>query len=420
MNRFCDDVRVEVVPFSRQPEGDDVVIGRKEAGIFLALPADAVEVLDDLAGGRTVGEARDLYLRRHGETPDLEDFLSLLDAKGFVHLVGAARPVVASGEPKGVPKKPQRPHFENIPQSTAKRLFSPGVIRAACLYVALGMTAAALEPRILPGRYAFYFARHQALSALGLFVLSYLAVFVHEMGHLIAARAVGVGSRMSISHRLWVLVAETDLTGLWSVPKRDRYLPLLAGPLVDAVSASTILLVLFARNRGWIALSDTPAHFLAALLFLYFMRLLWQCFFFVRTDFYYVIASFFNCRNLLGDTESFLRNQLARLGFVKPVDIKHIPPAEAAVIRVYAPIWLAGRILAFVVLFYVTLPVAFRYLKSIIETVGAGYSGQLYQFLDSVTMALFTLIPLGAGLTLWLRSMAREWSTRRDRQTRIA
>ena len=44
-----------------------------------------------------------------------------------------------------------------------------------------------------------------------------------------------------------------------------------------------------------------------------------------------------------------------------------------------------------------TLPVAFRYSKNILETVGAGYSGQAYQFIDLVSMALFTLIPLAPG-----------------------
>jgi hypothetical protein len=70
--------------------------------------------------------------------------------------------------------------------------------------------------------------------------------------------------------------------------------------------------------------------------------------------------------------------------------------------------------------FFVTLPVAFRYSKNILETVGAGYSGQAYQFIDLVAMALFTLIPLGAGLAFWLRSLGREWSTGRDRQARVA
>ena len=64
-------------------------------------------------------------------------------------------------------------------------------------------------------------------------IFTYGGIFVHELAHLIAARAVGVNSRMGISHRLWYLVAETDLTGLWSVTRNQRYLPMLAGMIVD-------------------------------------------------------------------------------------------------------------------------------------------------------------------------------------------
>jgi hypothetical protein len=46
-------------------------------------------------------------------------------------------------------------------------------------------------------------------------VIGYATVFLHEMAHLVAARgAVGVSSRLGISHRLWYLVAETDMTGV--------------------------------------------------------------------------------------------------------------------------------------------------------------------------------------------------------------
>jgi len=46
---------VEILPFTRQPEGDEVVIGQPETGVFLALPAEALEILDDLGVGRSVG-----------------------------------------------------------------------------------------------------------------------------------------------------------------------------------------------------------------------------------------------------------------------------------------------------------------------------------------------------------------------------
>ncbi len=405
MGSFSPESRVIVFPFSRQPEGEEVVIGLPERGSFLALPPDAVETLDWLAEGHTVEMVRKLYAAKHGEVPDLEDFLAILAQKGFVRPLGET-----PGKLQETAQVPRKPHFAGISQPFARRLFSPGVIKACSVWIAMGLTVAALEPGIVPGATALYFAEHRALCALGLFLLSYAGVFIHEMGHLIAARAVGVGTRMSISHRLWVLVAETDLTGLWTVPKRQRYLPLLAGPLLDAVSASTLALVLFFSVRSPWHLPVLTAHFLEALLFLYLMRLLWQCFFFVRTDFYYVFATAFGCRSLMQDTESFLSHQLARLGLGRAVKPSLVSPREGRVIRAYAPLWLAGRALAFGTLFFITIPLAARYLRSIGETLTAGFSTDPYAFIDSILMALFTLVPLGAGLALWLASLSKKWS----------
>lgn len=417
MSKYPDHVVVTVHPFSRQEEGNDILIGRVETGTYLALPADAVEILDHLAAGRTVGEARELYRRKYGEIPDMEDLLEFLAAKGFV---GAGPGAREGGAPPAPAAPRQRYHFERIPQSIARRIFSPAAIKIGWIVIVLAMIACALEPGIVPGRTSLYFARHRALYALTLFLLGYLAVFIHEMGHLVAARAVGVGSRMSISHRLWVLVAETDLTGLWSVSKRERFLPLLAGPLLDAVSAALLLLTLFAHARTWIALPGPTAPLLEAVVFLYFMRLVWQCFFFVRTDFYYVIASFFNCRNLLGDTETYLRNQLARFGWGTARSQAHIPPGEARVIRAYAPVWLAGRALALSVLFLVTFPLAFKYVREVSLTLGAGYASDPYGFVDSIVLTALTLVPLGAGLALWAHSLIKNWSRNHGTATRPA
>jgi hypothetical protein len=420
MGKYIESDHVRVHPFSRQAEGAEVVIGRIETGSFLALPPDAVEVLDDLAAGKTVGEAQGLYFQRHGETPDLDDFLGLLETKGFVQRADTAPAVVRADVLKPAPAGQRRPHFDWIPQSVARHLFSPAVVCSGCVFIAMALVAVLFEPRIFPGRDSLYFVKHQALSALSLFLLSYTAVFIHEMGHLLAARAVGVNSRMAISHRLWVLVAETDLTGLWGIPKRDRYVPLLAGPFMDAVSMAVLLFVLFATEHAWIPIPGDAVRFIKALTFLYLMRLLWQCFFFVRTDFYYVLASIFNCRNLLRDTEAYLRNQVARLGLARPIDQRQIPPAEMRIVRAYAPIWLAGRVLALGLLFLVTLPVLFKYLRGIVLTVGSGYSGHPYAFVDSIAMSLFTVVPLCAGLALWVRSLAREWRGHRGTAPRSA
>src|SRR5688500_19707863 len=81
---YTRETRVSVHPFSRQLENGEFIIGRPDTGVFLALPAEAVEVLDQLAGGRTVGEAQDLFQQQHGELLDMDDFLGFLETKGLV------------------------------------------------------------------------------------------------------------------------------------------------------------------------------------------------------------------------------------------------------------------------------------------------------------------------------------------------
>lgn len=405
--RYTNDTLVSVYPFARQPEGPEVVIGRIDTGIFLAVPVEAAEVLDQLAEGKTVGEARDFHLHRYGESPDMEDFLSFLESKGLV------RPADASAleAPGRLPDTPELPRHFHICRAIAKWFFGPF---ALALYCALAMVALGLvivDPTIVPGRNALFFQDHRAFKVLILVGLNLAGVAIHEMAHLITARAAGANARISISNRLWILVAETDMTGLWLVPKRRRYIPFLAGPIVDLASASIIVIALFADSHSGFAMPILVREMFKALAFTGLMRILWQCFFFVRTDFYYVITSLFSCKNLLKDTETFLRNRVARIvpSLVK-VDQSAIPRAERVIIRAYAPLWLLGRILAFTALFLVTLPLAARYLVACVKGLSLGYGEHPGQFLDALALLAFSLTPMMLGLTLWIRSIVkRSW-----------
>lgn len=415
---YTKDTRVSVHPFTRQLENGEMIIGRPDTGVFLALPIEAVEVLDQLAGGRTVGEVRDLFQQRHGELLDMDDFLGFLESRGLVqgangkrngHPIAAAAPSSVASVPA-----PIRYHFTNIPQKVAQIFFNG---TALILYGGLVLTAlaiVALEPSLLPRQHAMHFVEDRTLKTVGLLLISYLAVFNHEMGHLIAARARGVNTRLGISHRLWFLVAESDLTGLWSIPKRERYLPLLAGPLVDAVTSALLLIVLAADHWSWLTLPETARQLATAICFVLGMQIIWQCFFFVRTDFYYVVVNLFNCRNLLNDTEGYLRNRLARLlGRAEPVDLSSLPPAEMRVVRAYSVVWLLGRLLATGLLLFVSIPFMVHYFGDLATALRAGWSGHAYNFVDALIMALLSVIPFLLGMGLWIRSLVLAWKRRR-------
>ncbi|MBZ5505890.1 MAG: hypothetical protein LAO78_10425 [Acidobacteriia bacterium] len=407
---YTRDTIVNVEPFTQQQEGIDIIIGRAETGVFLAVPPEAVELLEDLADGKCVGQVADLYQKRHGELPDLDEFLGFMEAKGIVTLASGSNESGISGVARtGLePPRKVRYHFTNISQSFAQLLFSRTVLVGSAVLIAVALALIIHDPSITPRPRDLYFADHRTLIWMILIVVGYAAVFIHELGHLIAARALGINSRMGISHRLWHVVAETDLTGLWAVPKRQRYLPLFAGAIIDAVSGALLFLVVFAQSRHWLALPALVLQVVRALSFTYVMRIIWQCLLFIRTDFYYVIASLFNCRSLLSDTEGFLRNLLARVvPWIRRVNQAGIPASERKVIRVYAAVWVLGRVVALYLLSVVTIPLFIRYSVSLASAVRAGYSANPGNFIDAIMFTFYFLMPVSLGLTLWIRSLIR-------------
>lgn len=411
VSNYTNDSRVAVYPFTRQYEGQEVIIGRLDTAVFLVLPSEAIELLDYLALGKTVGEANSLYQQNYGEVPALEDLLDILEQKGFVQPLdqdGAAQShnilkktvITLGAKPPTV-----RFHYANFPQSLARNLFSRHVLLGCGVLIGLALIALTIDPSLLPGWSAHFFQKNLTLMRLVLTLLNYSTLFLHEMAHLLAARAIGVSSRLGISHRLWYLVAETDMTGVWSIPRNQRYLPFLAGPLLDATSASVLVLLLFAQGRGWLMLHPVVFQLGRAMLLIYLMRLLWQCYLFVRTDFYFVIANFFRCKSLMKDTEVFLRNQRARLfRSLRRVDQSHIPVGEMRVIRWYALLWIFGRVAALGSLFFITIPLIWHYYLAIFAVLKAGFQANPYAFVDGLLMAFLVLTPQGLGFWLWIRS----------------
>lgn len=411
MSIYPGGARVAVYPFTRQFEGQEVMIGRSDTAVFLVLPSDAVELLDDLAKGKTVGEAQSLYQQKYGEVPDLEDLLDILEQKGFVQLylkdkAAQSHSVIKTTSRLRTAKPtPVRFHFANFPRSLARRVFSHHILISCGVLIGLALVAIALDSSIVPGWNAHFFKENFTLMRLVLLPINYFTLFLHEMAHLVAARAVGVSSRLGISNRMWYLVAETDMTGIWAVPRNQRYLPFLAGSLLDATSAAVLVLVLFAQDYGWVMLHPVVFQLSRAMLLTYLMRLLWQCYLFIRTDFYFVIANFFRCKSLMKDTEVFLCNQLARIcRSIRRVDQSHIPVGERGVIRWYALLWLLGRIAALCSLLFITIPLLWHYYLMIFAVLNAGYQANPYAFIDGLLMAFLILAPQGFGFWLWIRS----------------
>lgn len=402
MNNYTTNSLVSVHPFTRQTEGSEVVIGIPGNDLFLVLPHDAVELLDYLASGKTIGEAKSIYQDKYGEIPDLEDFIHGLERRGFVTIMGD------SSFDRAVAKTPgksqiNRYHFANFPQSLAQKIFSIPALIIYGFLVGLALVLAIAEPEIIPSWKAYFFQQNTTLMILSLIAIDFAILFIHEMAHLIAARSLGVFCRLGISHRMWTVVAQTDMTGIWNVPRHKRYLPLLAGSLIDLVSAAILVIILFAHHQEWLMIHPIGSQLLQACLLNYLMGLLWQGYFFMRTDFYYIFANLFGCKNLLQDTEIFARNQISRIfPRIRRIDQSHIPVYERRVIRIYTILWLLWRTAAIIVLVLINLPLMWHYCGSLFTTLSAGYSIHPYAFIDALFLLILFLLTQCLGLGMWI------------------
>lgn len=274
-------------PLTLVPDGADVIVGRRDINSYAAFPSDGAELLRRLQAGAGVAEAGQWYRERHGTTVDMADFLATLRDLKFVR----------------APDETTVPLGRTRWRRLGRLAFS---WPAWLLYSGLCGYAVFLMirfPDLRPSYRSFFFTPSLLLLEAGLFFGQLPGIAFHEAMHALAGRRLGVPSWLRLGNRLHILVVETDLTGLWSVPRRSRYLPLLAGMVADVVWYS--LLTILADLTG---LGVFRALALSTLL-----RLAWQFYFYLRTDLYQVFVTALGCVDLHRTTREYFGNQVRRL-----------------------------------------------------------------------------------------------------------
>ena len=180
---------------------------------------------------------------------------------------------------------------------------------------------------------------------------------IHELAHLLAGRRLGLSSRIRLSNRFYFVVFETTLDGLVGVPRRQRYLPMLAGMGADVVVMAALT----------IAAGLTPGGSLAsgvclALAFSTLPRIVWQCYFFLQTDIYYLVTTVLGCIDLHATSRQWLANRLHRASgdpsawSTRPSGI----PNDRRAARWYGPLMVAGYGAAAIMAALVALPLAWH------------------------------------------------------------
>lgn len=394
------DEQVGLRAFTHRFEGDSVTIALTDENVFLSIPVEGFRLLEWLRDGATVAEASARFEREFGEAPEIGDFLAALSAEGFVLEPGV--------EPEPEPEPAAGGHLRWITPRTARLLVNPIVGLACALVVLAGLAAAVSRPTVVPLADGLQFESHFALMTWLTFIIALTGVMVHEFAHVIAARAAGASARIELSNRMYVVVVQTDMTGVWMAPARSRMVAFLAGPIVDAVCLSAIMVALWSHETGRAEFDPVPLMLLEGVGFTYVARLIWQCLMFWRTDFYYAVATLLKCKNLMIDTENLLRNLRNRL-LRRPgrIDQSAVPPRERRAVGVYAFIWSGGRAVALVAFAAFTVPLLIYYSTQCVTYLAGANPG--FGWIDFATALLLGIGANVLGIVLWARKGALAW-----------
>lgn len=388
--------RLRLQPLTYVDEGDEVMVGRPDTGSYGLFPRDGAEVLRYLAAGATLEQAASRWRERTGETLDVADFLETITDLEFV---------VADGEE---PVAPTRVRWQRL----GRVLFGPPAMAVYAAIVLGGIGAMVLDPAVRPSYRSLFFTTRLAAIPIVLALVQFPLLLVHEAFHALAARRLGLPSRLGIGRRFYYLVAETRLDALYSVPRARRYLPFLAGALIDAVGAGAFTLGAVALRRvgapGWLS------GLALALAFTNLLRIAWECLFYLETDFYFVLNTASGCADLHGAARSRVRAALARLLRRRPA----APVAgewsdrDLAAARWYAPLMIVGYGVSLASLLFVGLPVAVRFWSTVVARLDGSQPRSLATLIDTVFFLLITLTELSLLGYVTVRDLRRRRARR--------
>ncbi|MBU7013532.1 MAG: hypothetical protein HXS52_11135 [Theionarchaea archaeon] len=393
--------------FRGEEEDGLVLVGRRDIGSYVSLPVEALEVIDLLDSGKTVGETKKVLEAKYGEEAEIEDFIEDMISNEMVHFVDDYEVPTTS--------QLQKDLFSGITKSHVDWMFSRyawasySILAAACLLMF------AWRPQYIPHPADFFWHPWYSIAVGLTFLFGWILVAFHELAHLFAAKSVGTEGYFSLSNRLIFIVAQTNLGNIWTIPREKRYVVYVVGMAWDFVMVFFCLLLLLFSDSHLVHLPELAYNFVKAIIFIKVWGIIWQFRFNMQTDVYYMVANYFKCRDLLGDSQARIRNFLSRfIHRVEKTDFSNTPPSEMRAIKLYTPLYFVGTVVTLATYVMRDLPLIVLQVRRALDGVLTGYAANPALFVDAVILIVLTsfnfgllgflvLRPRWQGIKQWLK-----------------
>ncbi len=339
--------RITLYPLSIQKDKKNYIVEEPVSGDFFEMPMICIDAIERIIEGQTLGDVeRELQGKYPNEKVDMIEFGEQLIELGLVQKL--------DGEKMTQKKEtPATGGFTWIPSSVGRFFFNGITNKIYLIFLLINVALMVWNPGLFPHYQDIFLFDSMMLNIITYMLISLVLIIIHEFGHILAIRSYDLPTKLGIGNRLIFVVFETDLTSAWKLAPRQRNILYFAGMSFEQIfvlSALSIQLLFPEANAIFIGI-------LGIIVFDIFIKTLYQCCFYMKTDVYYFVENITGCYNLMESGKQFLSRWLP---FVKSDSSdSDMFDGEQRIVRMYSVFYIAGILLTLSLIAFYFLPQAY-------------------------------------------------------------
>ncbi|SHM39801.1 hypothetical protein [Gracilibacillus kekensis] len=319
------------------------IVEQPQTGEYFEMPRVCIEAINRINSGDPLKRVEEELIASYPkEEIDLIDFIEQLIKLGLVKEV--------DGEVIILNKKNSAPTgFMWVSSQFANILFNRFTIPIFFLLLLFNIIMFIKSPQLLPVYSDLFIFDAMVFNTLLYALIILIMLVFHECGHILAIRAHGLPANVQLSNRLFLIVAETDLTHAWKLPTKSRNLLFLAGMFIDQLILS-LTLTLKLTNLSQNLIID---GILSLIILDLFIKTIYQCCIYMKTDLYYVLENVTSCYNLM---ENGKKKMSKWIPFIS--EDKHTTTfeGEEKIVKIYSVFYFISVGLTMIIIFFFFLP----------------------------------------------------------------
>lgn len=375
---------ITIYPLSIRKDKKHYIVEEPISGDFFELPEIGVDAIKRLENGEGLASIENALKASYPEEEvDIIEFVKQLVELGLVQNVDGSP--VNSGRTKS---ESDVGGFLWIPHWIGRVFFNGAMNKVYLLLLVANICILFLNPKLFPHYKDIFLFDSMVLNVLIYLLISLVIILIHEFGHILAIRAHDLPAKLSIGTRLIFIVFETDLTQAWKLDSKKRNILYLAGMSFEQVILflSFCLMLLFPEANF--------VGILGIIVLDVFIKFIYQCCFYMKTDVYYVVENVSGCYNLMESGKIYL-NSLFKKHQNAEKNYKEMFQDEWNLIRLYSVFYIVGVVLTILLaIMYFVPQLYYSYTTIYLNLLGADNHAAFWDSIAFFVLTLFMLILL--------------------------